>query len=184
VFISYISTSSNNRWRQYSSTSTVTATAWTTGELRTGARDYSIPDQKTSCRTQSAISLGRDHWRPRSVEVRNCKAVTWQAWTRPFGLPDSYSRYMKVIRLSAISIGSLCPQELPLIHMYVNRLSWPQGHSVVGRIKSMKNPKDFFGNRTRTVPQPNAPPRSERVELNFHRNVCPHTYVIIITNVA
>jgi hypothetical protein len=46
----------------------------------------------------------------------------------------------------------------------VKRLSQPQGHSVAGRIKSMKNTNDPIGNRTHdllacsAVPQPTAPP--------------------------
>jgi len=44
--------------------------------------------------------------------------------------------------------------------------STPQGHSVAGRIMSMKNFDDTIGNRTRdlpvcsTVPRPTAPPRA------------------------
>jgi hypothetical protein len=46
------------------------------------------------------------------------------------------------------------------------RLSWPQGHSAAGRIRSIEKSNDLIGIRTRdlpacsTVPQPTTPPRA------------------------
>jgi hypothetical protein len=65
---------------------------------------------------------------------------------------------MKVVRLSSLRTCRIYPQEISLV------LSRPQGHSAAGTIKSMRNPDDPTGNRTRdfpacsTVPQPTAPP--------------------------
>jgi len=55
------------------------------------------------------------------------------------------------------------PQEIFLVLIAVMRPSQPQGHSVAGRIMSMKNSNDTIGNWTcdlpvcTTVPQPNVP---------------------------
>jgi hypothetical protein len=61
-----------------------------------------------------------------------------------------------VARLSAQDTGRLYPPppspgDIPGTHFCL-RLSRPQGHSVVGRIKSMENPKDAVGNRTHDLP--------------------------------
>ena len=73
---------------------------------------------------------------------------------------------MKVERLSALRAGRFyTPGDIPGTH-FGWRLSQPQGHSAAGRITSMKNSNDTFGNRTRdlptcgVVPQPTAPPRA------------------------
>ena len=71
---------------------------------------------------------------------------------------------MKVVRLSAKRTGRLyLPENVPGTH-FCYRLSQPQGHSVAGRIMSMKNSIDAIMDRTRDVPdcsaepQPTAPP--------------------------
>jgi hypothetical protein len=61
---------------------------------------------------------------------------------------------MKVVRLSALRTGRLYnTKNIPgrPTH-FCWRLSRPQGDSVAGRIKSMKNPNDFIGNQTRDLP--------------------------------
>ena len=72
------------------------------------------------------------------------KATPLQALTVPEGprrlrLPKSLdNRHMKVVKLSALYTGHLYPQgSIPDTH-FSQRLSPPQGHSVAGRIKSMK----------------------------------------------
>ena len=77
------------------------------------------------------------------------------------GLLDNI--YVQVVMLSAISIGRLYPsRNIP----YIKRLSWPQGHSAAGRIRSMENPKDLIGNRTRALPQPTAPQRKSKFGMS------------------
>jgi len=59
----------------------------------------------------------------------------------------------------------LPPGNIPGTH-FCYGISHPQGHSVAGRIMSMKNSNDTIGNRTRdlptcrSVPQPTASPRA------------------------
>ena len=72
---------------------------------------------------------------------------------------------MKVVRLWALRTDRLYPPgNIPGTH-FCYSLSEPQGHSVAGRIMSMKNCNDTIGNRTRdiptcrVVPQPTVPPR-------------------------
>jgi hypothetical protein len=70
---------------------------------------------------------------------------------------------MKIARLSALHNVSLYPQEITLVLISVKRLSEALGHSVSGRIKSMKNSNDHIRNRTdlpacSAVPQPTAYP--------------------------
>jgi len=47
--------------------------------------------------------------------------------------------HMRVVGLSALSIGHLYPQKIPLVLISVKRLSRLQGHIASGRIMSMKN---------------------------------------------
>jgi len=55
------------------------------------------------------------------------------------------NRHMNVTRLSALYTGRLYSQDIPLVLTFIKRMSRPQGHSVAGRIKSMKNPNDHSG---------------------------------------
>jgi hypothetical protein len=56
-----------------------------------------------------------------------------------------------MVRLSALRTGRLYPPgNIPGTH-FCYRLSQPQGHSAAGRIMSMKNSSDTFGNRTRDL---------------------------------
>jgi len=71
--------------------------------------------------------------------------------------------HMKVIRLSALCSGHFyIPGDTPGTH-FCFRLNQPQGHSVAGRMKSMKNSNDSTGNQTcnppacSTVPQLTVP---------------------------
>jgi len=57
--------------------------------------------------------------------------------------------YIKVVRLSALRTGRLCPPgNIPGTH-FCQRLSRPQGHSATGRIILMKYFNDTIGNQTR-----------------------------------
>jgi len=116
----------------------------------------------------------RTFFRPSCADVKKMQrthAIPLQVWTGPEGsrrlrFPDTIdSRYMKVVRLSALRTGRLyTPGNIPGTH-FCYRLSRPLGHSAVVRIMLMKNFKDTIGNRTRdlpacsTVPQPTAPLR-------------------------
>ena len=71
--------------------------------------------------------------------------------------PDIW--HMKVVRLSALCISHLYhPGNIPGTH-FCYRLIQPQGHSAGGRIMSMKNANDTFGNRTRDLPAFSAVPQ-------------------------
>ena len=59
---------------------------------------------------------------------------------------------MKVVRLLALRTGRLYPPgNTPGTH-FCYRLSRPQGHSVIGRIMSMKNSNDTIWDRTIDLP--------------------------------
>jgi hypothetical protein len=94
---------------------------------------------------------------------------------RPLGFQEAevprflYSQHMKVVRLSPLCTGCVCPPgNIPGTH-FCQRLSQPQGHSATERIMSMKDSNDTIGNRTRdlpagsAVPQPTAPPWPPKV---------------------
>jgi len=83
--------------------------------------------------------------------------TTYTGLGRPRGFQDIEaprfhdSRYVKVVRLSALRTGRLYPQgNIPGTH-FCQRLSQPQGHSVAGRIMSMKNSSDTMRNPTRNL---------------------------------
>jgi len=90
-----------------------------------------------------------------STVMSKGKAVPLHTWTGPRGFQDSEApifqdnRHMKVVRLPALHTGPLYPPgNIPGTH-FCSRLSQPQGHSMTGRIKSMKNSNDTIGNRIR-----------------------------------
>jgi hypothetical protein len=107
-------------------------------------------------------------WREAVIFNREGKVIPLQAWTCPevsrrLRLPD-FSRYVKVVRFSALSTGRLYPLENIPGTLLLEAES-PQGHYVAGRIMSMKNSNNTIGNRTRNllnfsaVPQPTEPLR-------------------------
>jgi len=57
-----------------------------------------------------------------------------------------------VVRLPALRIGRLYPQETFLVFISVRGWVDPQGHSAAGRIMSMKNSNNTIGNQTRDLP--------------------------------
>jgi hypothetical protein len=69
------------------------------------------------------------------------------------------NRHMQVVRMSALRTGRLyLPGNIPGTH-FCYRLSRPQGHRAVGRIKSMANSNDTIENRTRDFPACSARPQ-------------------------
>jgi hypothetical protein len=109
MFINYISNSSNDLRRRYSSVSTENL-------LRPGRprnhgsipdwcqRLLSTPDRQTDSRTQSAISPMRDHRHPSRVEVKTGKASACQAWTGPW--------FSRILRQSAREGGKVVSHKL------------------------------------------------------------------------
>jgi len=63
------------------------------------------------------------------------------------------SRHVKVVRLSALRTGHLYPPGNIPGTQFCQRLSQSQGHSVAGRIISIKNFNGTIGNQT-PPPQP------------------------------
>ena len=77
-------------------------------------------------------------------------AVPLQGWTyskgsRKLRLPDFVPTAHDGGRLSALRTGRLHSQEILLALISVKGLSRPQGHSAIGRIMSMKNPRTPAG---------------------------------------
>jgi len=102
-----------------------------------------------------------------------------QAWTGPYGfrslrLPGFIeNRHMKVVWSSALCTGYLfLPGYIPGTH-FCQSLSRPQGHIEARSIKSIKNPIEPIGNRTRylptcrAVPQTIAPPHACISRINI-----------------
>jgi hypothetical protein len=90
---------------------------------------------------------------------------------------------MKVVRLSALGTGRLYPPgNIPGTH-FCYMLSQPQGHSMAGRIMSMKNPDDPTGSRTREFPacssgpQPTAPPLEAKYLFPERNTITRAAYV-------
>ena len=69
-----------------------------------------------------------------------------------------YSRYMKVVRLSALNTGRLYPQKYNSGSHFCYGLSQTQGQSATWRIRPIKNPNDTIENPTR--------------DLRLHHSVC------------
>jgi hypothetical protein len=74
-----------------------------------------------------------------------------------------HNRHMEVVRWSVLCTGRHYPHEIPLLLIYVKRLSRPQSHSAIGRIMLINNVNYTIGNRTcdlpacSSMPQPIAP---------------------------
>lgn len=87
------------------------------------------------------------------------RVIASQAWTGPQGfrnlkLPEFLNhRHMKVARLSTVHTGRFTtPSPGDISGTYFSqRLSLPQGHIAARRIKSMINPNDLIGSRTRDL---------------------------------
>jgi uncharacterized protein YbbK (DUF523 family) len=73
---------------------------------------------------------------------------------------------MHAARLSALRTGRLYHPKISLALIFFQRMSPSQGHSAIRRSKSVRNPNDTMGNRTRdlqtcnAVSKPTAPPRT------------------------
>jgi hypothetical protein len=80
---------------------------------------------------------------------------------------------MNLASLSALRTGRLCLQEIPVALIFWRRIRL-QGHRGTRRIKSIKNPNDSIGNRTRelpaysSVPQRTALPGDTLIVKTFH----------------
>jgi hypothetical protein len=61
------------------------------------------------------------------------------------------------------------PRKIPGTH-FCQRLSWPQGHSVAGRIRSIEKSNDLFGNRTRYLPACSIMHQPDDVLVLYHRH--------------
>ena len=85
------------------------------------------------------------------------KAVPLQAWSGPEGsrklrFPDFMTTAQGGVKVvSLMHWPHLPPGNSPGTHLR-QRLSRPQGHSVIGRIMSMKNSNDTIWNRTSDLP--------------------------------
>jgi len=82
--------------------------------------------------------------------------------------------YIKVARLSALSTGHLKTMDIFIVLISVKRLSRPQGHSMAGKIMSMKISSNAISNRIRDppacseVPHPTAPTSAPERLNNIH----------------
>jgi hypothetical protein len=89
-----------------------------------------------------------------TVKVKG-KAVPLQAWSGPEGsrklrFPD----FMTMAQDGKVSLTHRPPLPPGNTHgtHFCQSLSWTQGHSVTGRIMSLKNSNDTIGNWTRDLP--------------------------------
>jgi len=109
----------------------------------------------------------------RGLLMYNKKAIPWQAWTGPEGVPGVWG--FQISRQSAHEGGKvvspmhrlpLPPQEIFLV--LISFRGWVDPRAIVRPegLCQMKNSNDTIGNRTRdlpacsTVPQPTVPPRA------------------------
>ena len=95
--------------------------------------------------------------------TRKGKAVPLQAWSGPedsrkLRFPDFMTTAQDVGKFVSLTHRlPLPPGNAPGTH-FCQRLSRPQGHSVIGRIMSMKDSNDTIWNRTSDLPICNATP--------------------------
>ena len=93
------------------------------------------------------MSLFHNTYNLQCWHVTEGKANPEQAWTghegfRSWGSQIYRNQHTKVVRLPALHTGCLhIPGDTPSTHFYY-RLSWLQGPSLAGRIKSIKNSND------------------------------------------
>jgi hypothetical protein len=91
------------------------------------------------------------------LHLHKGKAVPLQAWSGPDGSRElKFPDYMTTAQdggkvVSLTHRPPLAPENAPGTH-FCYRLSRPQGHSVIGRIMSMKNSNDTIWNRTSDLP--------------------------------
>jgi hypothetical protein len=79
------------------------------------------------------------------------KAVPLQAWSGPefsrkLRFPDFMTTAQDCGKVVSLTHRPPLPQEIHLVLISVKRLSRPQGHSATGRVMSLKNSNDTFGN--------------------------------------
>ena len=114
-----------------------------------------------------------------NIYIHKAKSNTITGLDRPWGFQEAEaprfqdSQHMKEVSMSALCTSRLySPGNIPGTHLCW-RLSQPQGHSVAGRIMSMKKSNDPIGNRTRdlpacnAVPQPTASPHTPYSYIHF-----------------
>jgi len=151
-----------------------------TGPSRKSVNFYQIARYLVPA-SSSLHHLCRNSPKSRSAHMRFCKkgkAIPLQAWTGPEGsrslrLPDFKTvGTWRWQGCQPYASATFTPGNIPGTH-FCSRLSRPQGHSVAGRIMSMKNSNDTIGNRTcdlptcSAVPQPTALPRAPCVFVFF-----------------
>ena len=98
-------------------------------------------------------------WRVKKcVEVKGKgKAVPLPAWSGPEGsrklrFPDFMTTAQDGGKVVSLTHRPPLPPGNSAGTHFCYRLSRPQGHSVTGRIMSLKNSNDTIGNRTRDLP--------------------------------
>jgi len=103
-----------------------------------------------------------------------------QSWTGPWDsrslrIPEFIrNRNMEMVRLSVLGMGRLYLQKILLIFTFVRGWVEPRSYSADGRIKSMKNPINPFGNWTRVLHQLR---HSLSLAVIRHSPYCVHLYV-------
>jgi hypothetical protein len=91
----------------------------------------------------------------RAIKVKTIPIHVWRdpECSRSLRLRFRNNQHMKAVSLSALRTGSLYPSGNISGTHFRYRLNQPQGHSVAGRIMSIKNSNDIIGNRTCDLPK-------------------------------